>query len=405
MTVHVFTSAAFNYIPKARLLFQSLRKHHPEWVVHLALGDELGAAVNLDGEPFDTIMTLDQMEIPNWRGWAFCHTIVELCTAIKPFALKQLLRRSDCEKVLYFDPDIVLFSRVDDILASLDEANIALTPHLTHPENSLDKIIKHEICSLRHGVYNLGFIGVCASDEGRRFADWWAERTYHFCRDNIPRGLFTDQRWIDLVPAFFSGVAILRSPRLNLAPWNITTRSLTGTLGHELSVDGEALGFYHFTGFDTGAHLINATRYASDATVAFSLINWYREQIELLGRDPIAQIPWAFGAFSNGEKISAAQRLIYRENPDLQVEFPDPFDARGYLKWWKTEAPSKYPKLFGKSPAKELRKMASKVTPGFRGAASAGADRRASPKRPIRRGWEILRTEGVSGLVRSRWSS
>ena len=38
--VHVFTSAAFNYIPKARLLFEALRKHHPEWVLHLALGDE-----------------------------------------------------------------------------------------------------------------------------------------------------------------------------------------------------------------------------------------------------------------------------------------------------------------------------------------------------------------------------
>src|ERR1700730_18683488 len=123
MTVHVFTSAAFNYIPKARLLFQSIRKYHPEWTLTLTLGDELSPDFDLGAEPFDTIMTIDKMGIPSWRGWAFCHTIVELCTAIKPFALKQFLRRSDCEKVLYFDPDIVLFSRVDDILAALDEAN------------------------------------------------------------------------------------------------------------------------------------------------------------------------------------------------------------------------------------------------------------------------------------------
>ena len=314
MTVHVFTSAAFNYIPKARLLFQSLRTHHPDWVLHLVLGDELRSDFNLDAEPFDAIMALDRLDIPNWRGWAFCHTIVELCTAIKPFALKQLLRQRDCEKVIYFDPDIVLFSRVDDILAALDEANITLTPHLTDPESSLDAVIDNEICSLRHGIYNLGFLGVRASDEGRRFADWWADRIYHFCRMDIPNGLFTDQRWIDLVPAFFDGVAIMRSPRFNLATWNITTRGLTGTVGQELSVDGERLGFYHFTGFDSGAHLGMATRYASGAPVVFKLITWYQEQIEELSRDPISQVPWAFGAYSNGEKISDVQRIVYREN-------------------------------------------------------------------------------------------
>ena len=402
MTVYVFTSAAFNYIPKARLLFQSIRKHHPEWVLSLALGDELRPDFDLKSEPFDRILTIDELDIPNWRGWTFCHSIVELCTAIKPFALRHFLRQPDCDKVLYFDPDIVLFSRVDDILASLAEANIALTPHLTNPEDRLDAVIDNEICSLRHGVYNLGFIGVRASEEGRRFTDWWADRVYHFCRDDIPNGLFTDQRWIDLVPAFFSGVAIMRSSRLNLAVWNITKRSLAGSIEQGLSVDGEPLGFYHFTGFDSGAHLGMAKRYASEAPVVFSLIDWYRQQTEELGKDPIAQVPWAFGAFSNGENISKAQRVIYRETPDLQAAFEDPFDASGFLKWWKTEAPSQYPKLFDKSAQKELRKIASKLTPGFRG---DGPARPKLAKNPLKRGWESLRTNGVRTLLRARSSS
>ena len=98
MTVYVFTSAAFNYIPKARLLFQSIRKHHPEWVLSLALGDELRPDFDLKSEPFDRILTIDELDIPNWRGWTFCHSIVELCTAIKPFALRHFLRRPDCDQ-------------------------------------------------------------------------------------------------------------------------------------------------------------------------------------------------------------------------------------------------------------------------------------------------------------------
>ena len=45
--VHVFTSAAFNYIPKVRMLFNSLREHHPEWRLHLALADELRDNIDL----------------------------------------------------------------------------------------------------------------------------------------------------------------------------------------------------------------------------------------------------------------------------------------------------------------------------------------------------------------------
>lgn len=83
--IHVFTSAALNYIPKVRMLFQSLRHHHPEWRLHLALADELKPTIDLSTEPFDEVCTIADLNIPDWRGWAFCHSIVELATAIKPF--------------------------------------------------------------------------------------------------------------------------------------------------------------------------------------------------------------------------------------------------------------------------------------------------------------------------------
>ncbi len=97
---HVFTSAALNYTPKVRLLMQSLRKHHPEFVLHLALSDEIPAGLDLSNEPFDHVHPISSLNIDDVRGWAFCHDIVELSTAIKPFVLEKLLMREDCAKVL-----------------------------------------------------------------------------------------------------------------------------------------------------------------------------------------------------------------------------------------------------------------------------------------------------------------
>ncbi|MCF7970204.1 MAG: hypothetical protein K9L22_03440 [Methylococcaceae bacterium] len=410
---HIFTSAAFNYIPKVRILFNSLRKHHPEWKLHLALADELRLSIDLSNEPFDEIIPISELEIPSWRGWAFCHTIVELATAIKPFTLARLLSLPNTDKVIYLDPDMVVFSRLDDILAALDEANIVLTPHQTNPEKTLTAVMDNEICSLKHGIYNLGFVGVAATDVGKEFADWWSKRLYHFCRADIPNGLFTDQRWIDFVPAFFDGVTIMRSARHNVATWNLTTRKLSNDMTNSYLVNGQPLGFYHFTGFDSGAHLFMATKNSSGNVSVQKLIEWYTNQLQQFATDPLAKEPWAFGFYSDGTPISQAQRVVYRERVDLQRAFPDPFDASGYLVWWNNQGIKKYPDLFdGSNQATALLKYFSILTPGYCAdlnnldwlkISSLLKQALIQPKSGIKlgkRAWIILKNEGVMGIKR-----
>ena len=130
--LHIFTSAAVNYLPKVRTLCRSIRRHHPEATIHLALADERPDWLSTDGEPFDSILEIGSLSIPDWRAWSFMHNIVELATAIKPFALAHLLARPDCHTVVYFDPDMVLFSPVEDLLQTLRESNVALTAPV-HP--------------------------------------------------------------------------------------------------------------------------------------------------------------------------------------------------------------------------------------------------------------------------------
>ena len=410
---HVFTSAALNYIPKVRMLFRSLREHHPEWTLHLALADEMHPHLDFSAEPFDAVIPVAEMGIPSWRGWAFCHTIVELATAIKPFALKGLLARPDASKVIYLDPDTVVFSRLDDILLALDEANLVLTPHQTKPETTLAAIIDNEICSLKHGVYNLGFVAVAVTDVGKEFAEWWGKRVYHFCRADIPNGLFTDQRWIDLVPAFFEGVAIMRSGRHNVATWNLTTREFSRDSAGNFLVDGEPLGFYHFTGFDSGAHRVMAAKNAPGNRAVQEIVDWYDHQTKHLAEDPLANEPWAFATYSDGTPITRSQRLMYRDRLDLQRAFPEPFDANGYLVWWNSQCRLENPDLF--DPATEeaaIARMTSGLNAGYRAGepkstlTSLGSVVRTALAQPKtkwqvgKRGWEILRQEGLSGVRR-----
>lgn len=350
MKTIAYTSAAINYLPKVRKLCASIKRHHPEFEVVLALSDRLTGEVDFSGEPIDRVLAVDDLDIPDRTRWTYFHDIVELSTAIKPFVLKRLLAEEGVARVIYFDPDMVLFSRLDDLLATLDGANLVLTPHQTQPEATLDAIRDNEISSLKHGVYNLGFLGVRSTPEGLRFADWWAERIYHFCVADIPSGLFTDQRWIDLAPAFFDGVAILKNSRYNVATWNLTTRLLTGDEEQGFKVDGQPLGFYHFTGFDSGAHRVMANKNAPGNAAVMVLVDWYEDATRFDRDDPASKVRWKYGSYADGSAIPVGHRRLYRVRPDLQAAFPDPFDnisSPSLAQWMETQGPLEHPEYFG----------------------------------------------------------
>jgi hypothetical protein len=405
--LHFFTSAAVNYLPKVRALCRSIRKFHPEAMIHLVLADERPSWLTPEGEPFDAIMEIETLGIPNLRGWTFMHGIVELSTAIKPFALHRLLERPDCKAAVYFDPDMVLFSRVDDILATLETSNVALTPHQTKPEKTLENVIDNEITSLMMGVFNLGFIGVANTAEGHRFAQWWSERTYHFCRAEVANGLFTDQKWINFAPIFFDGVAILKSSRHNVATWNITTRSFTGSVRDGFQVDGEPLGFYHFTGFDSGAHRLMAVKNASGNAALQDLIGWYEKETASMPGDPVNRQPWAFSTFADGAPVLPRHRWLYRDRKDLQAAFPDPYltgtDELTFIEWCNTEGKVRYPEFFAKIHVDQVTgplSTGSTVAPGVAWrlffllfAPRGGKLLRARLKRLVRR-------EGFAGITR-----
>lgn len=334
-----YTSITSNYLPKARVLAASVKRHDPEARFHLLLSDVEPAGFDLASEPFDTVLHLEDLPIDNPRAWAFRHSLVEMCTAVKGIGALEIVRRHAPRKLFYFDPDIVVFGALDALGAELDRHAVLLTPHLTDPERSRQGILDNEMSALKHGIYNLGFIGVRCEGEGLRCLQWWSDRLLEFCRDDIPRGLFTDQRWADLIPAMFDGVRVLRDPEYNVATWNLSNRKATGEAPDRIAINGRPLGFYHFSGFDSGSQETMLKAYGGESPVLFELRKWYIAQCEARGQQALGTLPSVYARFDDGTPVTKMQRIVYREREDLRKAFPDPYDTRdpkrSYLRWFE----------------------------------------------------------------------
>jgi hypothetical protein len=322
--VHCFTSASFAYLDRVRVLGETLRRHHADWTFWLCLSDQPPPGLHFDpaDEPFDHVVRVDELDVPEVRRWVFDHDVIELCTAAKGPMLCRLLG-AGAQKVIYLDPDIALLEPLSDVVTLLEVHDVILTPHQLEPDDDQRTILDNEIGSLKHGIFNLGFLAVANRDEGRRFARWWCERLVHFCYDDVANGLFTDQRWCDHVPVFFPSVHVLRDPGYNAASWNQSRRPLTIGEDGVIRAAGRPLRFFHFTKVtDVGAVMLE--RYAGEDIAVFELMKWYRQRLAAHA----AAVPpgwWAYGHYDDGTAIRREHRIAYRTRPDLRQRYPDPF--------------------------------------------------------------------------------
>lgn len=342
MSLYAFTSITFNYLPKATVLAKSLKRYNPEIKFLLLVAEEFSPEMEPYLACFDEVCYISELPVERLPSWIFKHLVVEICTAVKGVFLDLLCARKDCDAVMYFDPDIAIFAPLTPVLEELERSSIVLTPHQTEPEETLDAIRDNEMCSLKYGVYNLGFLAVRNDGVGRSFARWWRSRLEQFCYADFSEGLFTDQKWVDLAPALFPGVGVLRHPELNVATWNLTSRHVTGSFANGFLVNSRPLVFYHYSGFDSGAQVTMLLKYGKHMKALFDLRNWYIQRCAEEGQMSLGQRPWQYSVYSDGRLIPKEHRLLYRSRPDLQEMFPDPFDnfnpSESFYHWYEANA-------------------------------------------------------------------
>ena len=130
----VCTIVSKNYLSYARVLMRSVKEHHPELQLVTLLVDRIDGYFRPEEEPFHTILA-DDLNIPDWDHFSMKYDIIELNTAVKPYFLEVLFDRFEARNVIYFDPDILVYQRLDALLALLERFSVVLTPHILEPLN------------------------------------------------------------------------------------------------------------------------------------------------------------------------------------------------------------------------------------------------------------------------------
>lgn len=342
--MHFYTSININYLPKARVLAKSVKHYCKDAKFSLVFSDRLPDEIQAEQEPFDEIITVQELGIPvkNLDFWIYEHTVVELCTAVKGQALVKFLEEGS-EKVVYLDPDTAVFHDLNCLERLMDKHDVILTPHVTIPEEEKADIVCNEICALRYGTYNFGFYAVKNSRNGLEFARWWRNRLVDFCYDDIPNGIFTDQKWGDLVPGMFEGVHISHNPGYNVATWNISHRIVDKNQDGIYMVNGVPLKFYHFSGFDSGAQERMLNLYSKGNKHLYDLREWYIRRMEEEGQGTYGNYPSKYNFYDNGEKIQPEERQLLRNRMDCVEYFgqTDPYvvdQERSCYRWFRKEA-------------------------------------------------------------------
>lgn len=301
----VFTIVSSNYSAQAKVLMDSVQRAEPGVVRVIVAADNL---LQPEFEGHVAIFAEDT-QAP-WRDMSAYYDALEYNTAVKPFCFKLLFDQANVDKVVYLDPDILIFRPLTPVFEALDQFDITLTPHMTTPLG-VDGRTPDDHAILRSGVYNLGFLGLRRSTDADAFVDWWADRCRFDCRVAFEEGLFTDQRWVDLAPGFFESPAILRHPGLNLGYWNLPSRRLERK-ADAWTVDDQPLIFFHYSGFDPRSPLAlskHQTRVEVDrGSPLADLLARYANALDNAGYRTSHQRPYRFTGLESGRPLTGLAR-------------------------------------------------------------------------------------------------
>ena len=245
-----FTCCSNNYLAQAKVLGDSLIGHNPDYQFIICLVDQLDD--NLDYSFFapHIIIPIEKLQIPNFEEVYLKYNIIELNTAVKATCFKYLLKEYKIDFLYYFDPDIMIFNKLDGLEKEFNQNEILLTPHIVSPIE-FDELEPRENMFLNYGIYNLGFLGVKNhSSNVNSFLDWWENRTLYNGFIDVKNGFFVDQLWINYVPLFFEKVKITFNLGCNTAPWNIHERKQLSKIGENYTInEKDDLVFYHFSSY------------------------------------------------------------------------------------------------------------------------------------------------------------
>lgn len=326
----IFTICAKNYLAQAKTLGHSVREFCPDCDFHIVLSDEVDGN-SLYCDDFNLIESRS-LGINGFDDMAFKYDVIEFSTAVKPFYINQLFKEG-YDKVLYLDPDMVVYSSLQFLFDNLDGQDAILTPHIVKPYINYESAVSEETL-LFVGIFNLGFFGIKNSETGRYITQWWMVKLKDQCFADKTDGLHVDQKWMDFLPSLYGNkVLIQHHPGVNIAFWNYHERKLFKK-GGQYFVDSEEfpLAIFHFSSFDPYDMESMAKRQSKFTLTILpeyrELFTQYVKNLQANNLDHIVKLKYKYSYFDNDVPILQMHRRLYRGLVIEGMSFTDRFSTR-----------------------------------------------------------------------------
>lgn len=330
----IFTIVTSNYIPMANILGDSITLNQPDtdFFVFVINGFDKNYP---HGVSRYTCIPVEELGIERLLELAFKYDLTEFCTAIKPSCFDFVFSKG-YEKIIFFDPDIYVFSSLEPIFKSLEEHMLVFTPHILYPEVNYTGYWPQGRL-LAAGIFNLGFVGINKSENTDLFLKWWNKNLSESCYSERSEGYFTDQKWMNFCPVYFPDTEVLRNMGCNIALWNIHEREIVRQ-GNQYLVkrrnsDDQTLfpvAFFHFSNFkfrQSESDFENFLPFSlSDCPDLIEMVEFYRSKLIESEFVKFNKLPdYKFNYFDNGIHINKIHRRLYRKLLQNGVQFNNPF--------------------------------------------------------------------------------
>lgn len=320
----IFTTVmTASYLPQATVMAKSIKKQIPLCKVIVCLVEEkIPDAVK--NSCFDEVVLAKNLGFPDFYRFIFQYNQFEGANACKAQLLIYLLRtyqNYDC--FIFLDSDTKVFGPFDEMIESFKENEIIISPHFIHVNPQ--KPFYYLGTIQKSGIFNTGLFAIKRGRRSDQFLRWWADLLLKYCYKDSQKGLWNEQKWLDLALGPFD-FYIQKDPGYNVGPWNFHERLLTLTDNGSYLVNGRPLRLFHFSGLFSGYYnkRIEKVEPGQRRLIA-RITEEYREEVAKAGRSRFKIKEWSYNRFLSGHIIKKRSRLIFRNNSRIFKALDNPF--------------------------------------------------------------------------------
>ncbi len=342
--VCVVTATTF---AQARVMARSLRRHHPEWELELALVGRAGDSP-AQGEAWQVTSVEESLGL-DAEAMLSLYTPETLVRLLVPRVLREHAQRHG-GPVIHVPAGALVMDTLAPLVAPLEASPVVLVLRAAS-EPPADGLEPSRRQFFEAGRISPELMAASAAETADVFLEWWIDRLDRIAGSpdgRRPGHVAGDRGWayrsLDLAPMLFDA-ATITDPGCNLSAWNLHEHALEW-VGDRLLIDGaRPVRLFDFSGFDPGRpYVLNpvSTRVKlSRSPVLRELAETYAEQLRAAGWDDGRSRGDVGRRLANGIVYDEALERLHAKTRMLGEDLGDVFTPAGserFMAWLKAPA-------------------------------------------------------------------